>query len=250
MDAAAVATPITVTVTAPRPSHFWAGHGLSFHDVLDAINPLQHIPVISTIYRKLTGDQPGNVAEIVGDGLFGGLIGLASGVVDVAVKEATGKDIGDTILAALHIGSSDDQAPRTKTETTPESTSQAADAAPAKPSAATLSTAVPAAQPPTDGTEAAPASAPQPLVNGLKPLGAKAAFIPIDVSDNGIRAMRASVAAHSPKPVPLDLPPGAQLSAAPVAVDFAQKFREGLDKYDAMIARRTGNPGASIDQIH
>ena len=51
----------TVTVNAARPaqSHFWAGNGFSFHDLLDTINPLQHLPVVSTIYRAITGDRPG-----------------------------------------------------------------------------------------------------------------------------------------------------------------------------------------------
>ncbi|MGQ3031076.1 MAG: hypothetical protein ACT60Q_22290, partial [Ferrovibrionaceae bacterium] len=30
--------------------------GFSFKTVLDTINPLQHIPIVSTIYRELTGD--------------------------------------------------------------------------------------------------------------------------------------------------------------------------------------------------
>ena len=37
----------------------------SFKDVLDTINPLQHIPIINTIYRELTGDQPGAVGKQV-----------------------------------------------------------------------------------------------------------------------------------------------------------------------------------------
>ena len=45
------------------------GDELSFHDILDMINPLQHIPLISTMYRYITGDTPGNVARIVGDGI-------------------------------------------------------------------------------------------------------------------------------------------------------------------------------------
>ena len=31
--------------------------GFGFDDVLDAINPLQHIPIVSTIYRAITGDK-------------------------------------------------------------------------------------------------------------------------------------------------------------------------------------------------
>ena len=31
--------------------------GISFSDVLDIVNPLQHIPVVSTVYRMITSGQ-------------------------------------------------------------------------------------------------------------------------------------------------------------------------------------------------
>ena len=30
---------------------------ISFSDVLDIVNPLQHMPVVSTVYRMITGDH-------------------------------------------------------------------------------------------------------------------------------------------------------------------------------------------------
>lgn len=82
-------------------SHLWEDKEISFGDLLDAINPLQHIPIIATIYRHLTGDDIGNVARVVGDGLYGGPIGIVAGLASVAVKEETGKDPGDHVLALL-----------------------------------------------------------------------------------------------------------------------------------------------------
>ncbi|MDP6473864.1 MAG: hypothetical protein QF894_03030 [Alphaproteobacteria bacterium] len=35
---------------------FFGADGFGFDDFLDLINPLQHIPIISTIYREITGD--------------------------------------------------------------------------------------------------------------------------------------------------------------------------------------------------
>ena len=84
--------------------------GLTFADLLDIINPLQHIPIVSTIYRALTGDEISPAARIAGGALFGGPIGFAVAIVNAAVEAATGEDIGDTVLAALT-----DDAP-TKTE--------------------------------------------------------------------------------------------------------------------------------------
>ena len=41
--------------------------GLSFKDFLDILNPLQHIPLVNTIYRKATGDRPGALSRIIGE---------------------------------------------------------------------------------------------------------------------------------------------------------------------------------------
>ncbi len=73
----------------------------SFYDFLDIINPLHHIPVISTIYRDLTGDEIGLAARIIGGGLFGGPFGLFNAALTAAVEETTGKEPGGHFLAAL-----------------------------------------------------------------------------------------------------------------------------------------------------
>jgi hypothetical protein len=73
----------------------------SFDDLLDIVNPLQHIPVISTLYRAITGDQIGTPEKIAGDTLYGGFIGLFASLGDAAFKATTGKDVGDTVLAFL-----------------------------------------------------------------------------------------------------------------------------------------------------
>lgn len=71
----------------------------SFKDFLDIINPLQHIPVVSTIYRHLTGDTIGTPEKIAGDGLYGGLTGLVCSLGDTLFQEITGKSVGDTVYA-------------------------------------------------------------------------------------------------------------------------------------------------------
>jgi len=75
--------------------------GFSFGDLLDVINPLQHIPVISTLYRHLTGDEIGTPEKIAGDTLYGGPLGFLASLADSAFKAVTGKDVGDTVLALL-----------------------------------------------------------------------------------------------------------------------------------------------------
>ena len=86
--------------TATAANEFSRG-GLDFSDVLDIVNPLQHLPVISSLYRSLTGDDISPVARIAGGALYGGPLGLISSVVNTAVEGVTGKDIGGNIIAVL-----------------------------------------------------------------------------------------------------------------------------------------------------
>jgi hypothetical protein len=81
-------------------------HGFSFHDFLSIINPLQHLPIVGTIYRAITGEKIGVPERIAGDALYGGLWGAISGVANAAFEAVTGKDVGETVLA-LFTGSHD-----------------------------------------------------------------------------------------------------------------------------------------------
>ena len=79
----------------------WGDEGFSFWDLLDIVNPLQHLPVVSTLYRDLTGDQIGAGPRLLGGGLFGGPSGIATSAVNVAFEADTGKDIGGHMMALL-----------------------------------------------------------------------------------------------------------------------------------------------------
>ena len=48
--------------------------GLSFSDLIDMINPLHHIPVINSIYRRISGDQIDAIPRIAGGSFFFGPI--------------------------------------------------------------------------------------------------------------------------------------------------------------------------------
>ncbi len=73
--------------------------GFTFLDFLDIINPLQNIPVVSTLYRSLTGDTIDPASRLGGGALFGGPIGAILSLVNIVVNEGTGKDIGENVLA-------------------------------------------------------------------------------------------------------------------------------------------------------
>ncbi|HEX2228122.1 MAG TPA: hypothetical protein VHM64_13365 [Candidatus Binatia bacterium] len=77
------------------------GQTFGFADFIDIINPLQHIPIVATVYRNFTGDQLGVASRIIGGGLWGRIGGLVTGVANALVEWWSGKDIGDHIYAAL-----------------------------------------------------------------------------------------------------------------------------------------------------
>ncbi len=89
------------TAQAKPAGNFWQEDGPSFKDMLDTINPLQHIPVVSTLYQSLTGDKPSTGAQIAGGALFGGALGLFGSVINSIVESQTGADIGGNIMAAI-----------------------------------------------------------------------------------------------------------------------------------------------------
>jgi len=98
--AAAAKTVQTVEVT-PSAAAKPGSQGSFLDNVLDVINPLQHIPVVSTLYRAATGDQIGDLEQVAGDTLYGGLMGFGSSLANLMFKEVTGKNVGDTVLAWL-----------------------------------------------------------------------------------------------------------------------------------------------------
>ncbi|CAO3440334.1 hypothetical protein [Azospirillum endophyticum] len=72
---------------------------VGFDDLLDVVNPLQQLPVVSSVYREATGEDISIPARLAGGFLFGGLPGLIGSAAMVAFEEIT----GDSVLG--HIGS-------------------------------------------------------------------------------------------------------------------------------------------------
>ena len=60
---------------APQPI------SVPFSQVLSALNPLQHVPVIGRIYRAETGDEIPEPLKILGAGIFGGPLGILGAAV-------------------------------------------------------------------------------------------------------------------------------------------------------------------------
>lgn len=90
--AARALSPTTVPAKPGAANPAEADLGLDFGDLLDAVNPLQHLPGVSQIYRHATGDGIGLPARLAGGFLFGGPIGLLGSAAMAAFEAVTGDD--------------------------------------------------------------------------------------------------------------------------------------------------------------
>ncbi len=73
--------------------------GFTFLDFIDVINPLQHIPIIGTLYREMTDDTLDPGSRVIGGTLFLGPVGTVTALANVLVDDATGKDMGEHVMA-------------------------------------------------------------------------------------------------------------------------------------------------------
>ena len=72
-----------------------------FMDLVDMVNPFQHIPLLNLAYRKITNDEIKPISMIVGGGVFGGPAGVAGGLVNAVIEKETGKDLlGNAVVFA------------------------------------------------------------------------------------------------------------------------------------------------------
>ena len=76
----------------------------TFLDLVDVVNPLQHIPVVNMVYREVTGDTIKGPAMIVGGFLYGGPLGMGAGMVNAVALEATGGTLTDHALDVVFGG--------------------------------------------------------------------------------------------------------------------------------------------------
>ena len=109
---------------------------LTFDDVIDLINPLHHIPVVSTIYREMSGDTIAPYARTLGGFLFTGPIGLVAGAINGIVEEASGADFGGNLIAFFggqeDAGSAPNEATAPPDPTTPPDPATPGNSAPAE----------------------------------------------------------------------------------------------------------------------
>ena len=129
--------PVT-SASSPTASAPTGGAGQSFLAVLNALNPLQYLPVVGTIYRAVTGDTIPEGLRIAGTLAVGaaisGPVGLVTGIAAIIAEKATGID-PDKILHRVAVGMGLASDPAVQVAAAPTSAEPAASTAQAVPAA-------------------------------------------------------------------------------------------------------------------
>lgn len=68
------------------------------NDILDMVNPLQHIPLVGSLYREVTGDDIKPVSRIIGGAVYGGAVGAGTALVNSVIEYDTGTDIAGNVM--------------------------------------------------------------------------------------------------------------------------------------------------------
>lgn len=96
-----VQTAQNVAQPSGKSSDFFGEDGLTFRDVLDAVNPLNHIPIVSDIFQSATGHQPSTASQLAGGTLIGGPVGFVASLATSIFEAATGNSPAKALYAAL-----------------------------------------------------------------------------------------------------------------------------------------------------
>lgn len=118
----ALSSPLQVTIRPlaeerAKPASFWEGELPSFSDMLDAVNPLQHIPVLSDVYREISGDGISAGASLAGGALFGGPLGFLGAVIGQVARAEFGGSLSTTLAAGdtgTNAGNTDEETPKSE----------------------------------------------------------------------------------------------------------------------------------------
>jgi hypothetical protein len=184
----------------------WSHGSFSFKDLLDIVNPLQHLPVVGSIYRYLTGDEPAAGTRIIGDALYGGPIGFGVSIASTALlTNSSGQDLGERLLADVFGPRDHDSSP---TLGTPQvATADGQPQVPAPMPAWMASAGTPDGQPATPKPAARLASVTAPAT---KPMG----YVP-PVRSAAAPAARSIASASSPLPMSQTTPVAAVPQSVP-----------------------------------
>lgn len=93
--------PPRIEIRPEAAGGFFGSDGPSFRDIVDAINPLNHLPVVSDLFAQATDHTPSTAARLIGGTVFGGPIGFVASLAGVIFESATGHSVAGAVVAAL-----------------------------------------------------------------------------------------------------------------------------------------------------
>ena len=91
--------PVPTRPTANSAPAGWGADGFGFNDFLDLINPLQHVPGVSTLYRAVTGDAIADEARFIGHIVYGGPLGLIAATAETLATDRDGRGLSENLAA-------------------------------------------------------------------------------------------------------------------------------------------------------
>lgn len=231
--------------TEPTPAEtgegFWGDDGFTFHDLLDIVNPLQHLPMVNMLYRELTGDTIAPGPRVLGGMMFGGMTGGLVAALDSGVEAETGKSMGGHILSAIaqpFVGSAETPASTAPQTPVPGAPGAAAVSAAAQSDAEFWAMRLPAGETPP-GVVVGPVLTPPSSVSDIDfaqwDARSTAAPAESDVLDGYMRGGAAESGAVTP-PAPRLSQPVGPIAAQEQADDVFATMMRNLDQYDSLHA--------------
>jgi hypothetical protein len=268
---------------AASPTDAQAQQNPKFSDVVAILNPLQNLPIVGTIYRKLTDDVPHPAARAIGGLLWGGPMGLLGAVFSYVAEQVSGKTTTEIVQdifggqgaqapAAAEKSAAADPPQAVPAESGPPSPpisvparGEAAAAAPPAGPTAVATPPQPAAPRNTGGrdlayyqaragmrlppasTAAGPSGGPQaatPLPSFQRPV------TPVLASDPLATAARATAPVAAPVAAPVVAPGAAAATPPSSPQDFMQRMLRGIDQYQALNRGIDAQPRAArLDRV-
>ncbi|MDO8290806.1 MAG: hypothetical protein Q7T44_16445 [Parvibaculum sp.] len=205
---------------------------VSFADLLDTVNPLQHIPGVATLYRELTGDQISPQARMAGGALYGGPIGFAVSMADSIIDGLTGDDLGGHIFAGLF--KSDKPSETVAANTTPPATvlTTASLATQALPAKATMPMASKPAKPQSPVPQMSPETFDALLSSFADPKAARDANA--ELAQNMANDVTGSTIAPSRMPAVISPKTEADIKAVQGKSNLMGSMQSGLDQLETL----------------
>lgn len=71
--------------------------GIDIKDGFDIFNIMQHIPIVSSVYQEVSGQDISAISKLSGGYLYGGVFGLAFSALDLAIESYSGSSLNETL---------------------------------------------------------------------------------------------------------------------------------------------------------